>query len=109
MVFDNFFKMRPLKLVIAVVVVKSMLLNVLMVYGHQKSTNVDTTSLSILMNNTPPQRVTYKKINGAEVQLFYKKPLSNGKHRLLPAIIWVHGGGWVAGDASIFFPYVNII
>jgi acetyl esterase/lipase len=50
----------------------------------------------------PVEPVVYKRVGGRELKLFVHRPAgwSASDHR--PAILMIHGGGWVGGGVSVF-------
>jgi acetyl esterase/lipase len=60
--------------------------------------------LSFAKEFAPDVSIVYKKINTGELKLHIFYPLKHGKSDRRPAIIFFHGGGWVRGSASQFFP-----
>jgi acetyl esterase/lipase len=60
------------------------------------------TVLSLHSAESSGEAFTYKKVDDREMKLFVFKPADWTTNDLRPAIVFFHGGGWVAGAASIF-------
>lgn len=51
------------------------------------------------------REVVYKKVDGIKLRMFIFEPRDRAPDRLLPAIIFFHGGGWYGGSPETFFPF----
>src|SRR5689334_19252207 len=54
---------------------------------------------------TVKQDVTYRTVDGEQLGLDVYQPAKKGQNR--PAVVVVHGGGWSAGDKSLFAQQSN--
>src|SRR3954452_5291881 len=60
-------------------------------------------TLRDLRNAPAPSEVTYKRVAGTDLKLYVFRP--SGTVTRHPGYIWIHGGGWTAGDAQSGFPH----
>ena len=51
------------------------------------------------------ESMVYKSTSDTLLKIYYKIPSTRKKKYKFPAIIWIHGGGWTAGNANIFFEH----
>jgi dipeptidyl aminopeptidase/acylaminoacyl peptidase len=51
------------------------------------------------------ESMVYKTTSDTSLKIYYQLPRNRKKRDRYPAIIWIHGGGWNAGAASIFFEH----
>ena len=61
---------------------------------------------AFLNDKTPPQERVYKKVGNEELKLFFVAPPVKTQVKR-PALVWIHGGAWVAGDAAVFWPHAR--
>jgi acetyl esterase/lipase len=54
-----------------------------------------------------PETVVIKQIDDHEVKLEFFRPAGNARHGRSPAILWIHGGAWVAGDTGVHTPHAR--
>ena len=59
----------------------------------------------LLAPPAPPEAVAYAPGPGQSLWVFPPADMKQGEAR--PAIILIHGGAWVGGDADIFFPHAR--
>lgn len=68
----------------------------------------DTITLSRLMQNAQPmQQMIFKKVKDTVLKVYYVKPASAKPGKKYPAVVCIHGGGWTAGGADVFFPHAR--
>ena len=68
----------------------------------------DTVTLrSLMLDPNPLESIIYKQTKDTALKIYYRKPANLVKGKKYPAIIWIHGGGWNAGDAKTFFPHAQ--
>jgi len=68
----------------------------------------DTVTLRTLMlDPNPMQEMVYKRTKDTTLKIYFTKPADAKPGKKYPAIIWIHGGGWTAGDAKTFFPHAR--
>jgi acetyl esterase/lipase len=60
-----------------------------------------------LTTSAPDATVVYRKVDNAELSLYLFRPPGWNAGDNLPAILCIHGGAWVAGDATGFFPHAR--
>ena len=76
--------------------------------AHQLINVKDTITLKELLQTTPPmQEVIYKQVNNIILKIYYAKPGTAKPGKKYPAIVWIHGGGWTAGNAETFFAHAK--
>ncbi len=64
--------------------------------------------LSQFMRDTPaPGLVTYKTPPSGPLTMAVFDPPGWKPSDMRPAIVFIHGGAWVAGDAKVFFPHAR--
>jgi acetyl esterase/lipase len=51
------------------------------------------------------ESMVYKTTSDTSLKIYYQLPENRKKRDRYPAIIWIHGGGWTAGTASVFFEH----
>ena len=66
------------------------------VYGQK------VTFRELIDDPTPPRAIVYKQVDGKDLTLFQFPGLDSTTPR--PAMVWIHGGGWVGGTAESMFP-----
>ena len=54
-----------------------------------------------------PLRLIYKKRDGVELELLVVKPPDWAEGDRMPAIVWIHGGGWRSGHPEMFLPHAE--
>ncbi|MFS0724419.1 alpha/beta hydrolase [Paenibacillus sp. 1P07SE] len=54
-----------------------------------------------------PHRLVYKKRDGVELELLVVKPPDWEEGDRMPAIVWIHGGGWRSGHPEMFLPHAE--
>ncbi|GBF74671.1 hypothetical protein PA598K_03030 [Paenibacillus sp. 598K] len=54
-----------------------------------------------------PLRVVYKKRNGIELELLVVRPPDWDASDRMPALVWIHGGGWRGGHPEMFLPHAE--
>ncbi len=59
-----------------------------------------------LGNSPPPQERVYKTVADQNLKLYFFTPPEKSELKR-PALIWIHGGAWLAGDAAVFFPHAR--
>ncbi len=57
-----------------------------------------------LMDNPPPQERVFKTTGARDLKLFYFTPPDWKASERRTAVVWIHGGGWTAGTADVFYP-----
>jgi acetyl esterase/lipase len=68
----------------------------------------DTITLRTLMQDpNPMQEMVYKRTKDTTLKIYFTKPADAKPGKKYPAVIWIHGGGWTAGDAKGFFPHAR--
>ena len=55
----------------------------------------------------PVETIVYKKAEAQELRLLVCKPDGWKKGQKRPAMVWIHGGGWVAGAPEQFLPHMK--
>jgi len=55
----------------------------------------------------PVEAVVYKKVGNTGLQLLVCKPDGWQPGEKRPAMVWIHGGGWVAGSPKQFVPHMK--
>lgn len=51
--------------------------------------------------------IIYKKVDGNNLRLLVSKPDGWEKGQKRPAMVWIHGGGWVGGAPDGFIPHMK--
>jgi acetyl esterase len=54
-----------------------------------------------------PESVVIKTVGGQDVKLEFFRPEGVEKSERRPAILWIHGGAWVAGDTGVHTPHAR--
>jgi acetyl esterase/lipase len=55
----------------------------------------------------PVETIIYKTVGDTELQLLVCKPDGWRPGQKRPAMVWIHGGGWVAGSPEQFVPHMK--
>jgi len=55
------------------------------------------------------ERHTYKQVEGRDLSLYVLKPPQAGSGARLPAAVFFHGGGWIAGKPGSFAPQAEYL
>ena len=53
----------------------------------------------------PARKLVYKSVYGRQLQLHVFEPIGHQPTDRRPAILGIHGGGWVAGEPRRFYPF----
>lgn len=61
-------------------------------------------SISLAAEITVEEGITYSKVGDQELKLDLAKPEGDGP---FPAIVFIHGGGWLGGERAHFRPYAE--
>lgn len=54
-----------------------------------------------------PTVEVYKEVDGRELKLYIFNPANHKTRANTPAVVCIHGGGWMGGDPSLFFPHAR--
>ena len=54
-----------------------------------------------------PEEVIYKTAGGENLKLYVFNPRDHEQDQQRPAILLIHGGGWMSGQPSFFFPHAR--
>ena len=54
-----------------------------------------------------PTVEVYKEVDGRELKLYIFNPANHTTRANTPAVVCIHGGGWMGGDPSLFFPHAR--
>ncbi len=54
-----------------------------------------------------PRVEVYKEVDGRELKLYIFNPANHKPRANTPAVVCIHGGGWMGGDPSLFFPHAR--
>ena len=54
-----------------------------------------------------PEMVVIKTIGGQDVKLEFFRPDGAENSERRPAILWIHGGAWIAGDTGVHTPHAR--
>jgi acetyl esterase len=68
---------------------------------------VSGAELGDFLRGDPPPPVVFKSVGGQKFSLFRFPPADAPATGPRPALVFIHGGGWMAGDADIFFPHAR--
>lgn len=80
----------------------------LLLIGFQSGENARAAPLSEFLQDAPKPLVrTYKTIDSTLLNLDIFVPSAMKPADKLPAVVFIHGGAWLAGDASVFFPHAR--
>lgn len=61
--------------------------------------------LGTLLHQPSPSRVIpYKETSSGSLKLYCFEPADARPDQSLPAVLWIHGGGWTGGNCQTFFP-----
>ncbi len=55
-------------------------------------------------DHRPVENVVYRKMDGKELKMLMLRPDNWKPGAACPAMVWIHGGAWCAGDAEGFLP-----
>jgi len=47
------------------------------------------------------KKLTYKTVDGVDLEMYVFEPKEPANGKLRPAVLYIHGGGWVGGDPSV--------
>ncbi len=56
---------------------------------------------------TQPETIVFKENGVNKLRLLVMQPSREGKMGKLPAMVWIHGGAWVAGSPDGFIPHLR--
>lgn len=59
---------------------------------------------SALLHSPAPVEVVFKHTPEGDLRLFCFQPTNQKNPEKLPAVLWIHGGGWTGGTCESFFP-----
>jgi acetyl esterase/lipase len=54
-----------------------------------------------------PREEVYKEVDGIELNLYIFYPEKYRPRMSVPAVVCIHGGGWMGGDPRLFFPHAR--
>jgi acetyl esterase/lipase len=54
-----------------------------------------------------PREEVYKEVDGIELNLYIFYPEKYRPRMSIPAVVCIHGGGWMGGDPRLFFPHAR--
>jgi len=54
-----------------------------------------------------PWEEVYKEVDGIELKLAICYPAKHRPEMNVPAVVCIHGGGWMGGDPQLFFPHAR--
>ena len=63
-----------------------------------------TLSFGSLLHSPAPAEVIYKHTAQGGLRLFAFQPPAKTNGATIPAVVWLHGGGWTGGTCESFFP-----
>jgi len=63
--------------------------------------------LKTFLSGDPPPEVVFKTVAGKNLRLFRFPAAGAPAGERRPALVFIHGGGWVAGGADVFFPHAR--
>lgn len=72
-------------------------------YGNAQDKQYSFADLDAM--NGQIQSMVYQQNSDTALKIYYRQPIN--VKGLKPAILFIHGGAWTGGSASIFFPYIN--
>ena len=58
------------------------------------------------MHDAKPDTIIYKISDGKKLRLLVVRPSQSGDQKV-PAMVWIHGGAWVAGSPEGFVPHLQ--
>lgn len=70
-------------------------------YGQKK------TIREFIDDTSTVERIVYKQVDDKQLFLFVKRPDKKAFKKKLPAMIWIHGGGWSGGNPEQFIPHMK--
>ena len=56
-----------------------------------------------LLHAPTPKEMLYKHSAQGDLKLFYFQPPAKNSGEKIPAVLWIHGGGWTGGTCESFF------
>ncbi|GAA5494911.1 acetylxylan esterase [Rubritalea halochordaticola] len=65
--------------------------------------------LPVLAKQKPDENITYKEVEGKDLQLHVFYPEGHQKNDARPAIVFFFGGGWKSGAAQQFYPHCEYL
>lgn len=71
------------------------------------SVQASAVTLTDLLAGPRGKEYVYKTCGTNELKLFVFPPEAHEAGDCRPAMVWIHGGGWMAGNAEAFFPHAR--